>query len=337
MEIQVEFKLLVELIKQYMAARSTFDYDKHRLFDSTLEMLFKNDISVVDDDSATQLERDMFTHAMSDGRGNARLYMTSSWEWPIESEKPLFASFSIASKTPSTRACLKYNLDNLEQGHPVVIPPIITIDWHYTGFSEKKAINSLAPLKSLGPLLILADNYIFSKNRHESISHTSRDLTKSLMLFIRGLTESIGTLKQIVVLGTPIYHQDKDDTTDLMERLVDDLEAELRRAGFEGRLGLILSKKRQKGKEKSRHDRHVFTNAGHLTITDSLRLFKSNHPNLTETLTITYRQYTNPKERDQIKKFAELLSFQIAAEQRLHLTGSIDDKLVNRALSQLIK
>lgn len=333
MEVQVEFNLLVELIKKTQAAASRFEFDT--VWGKTLSMLLKNNISMVDDGSANQGDRDLLYHAMLQGRGMARMQKKSSWEWPIESEKPLFAAFSVDSKAPSNRACLEYHLDNLEQGLPVVIPPIINIDWHYSGFNEKNAIDSLAPLKSIGPLLILADNYMFAMDHYERISNASKDLTKSLMLFIRGLTGSMGALKQIVVVGARIYNQDEDETTELMDLLFDDLETELRRAGYNGKLGLILSKKGNKGKQKSRHDRHVFTNAGQLVITDSLRLFKSNRPHLTDTLTITYRQYTDSSSRAAIKHHAESLSFQIAAEQRLHVTGSLDEALAETAFSQL--
>jgi hypothetical protein len=196
-------------------------------------------------------------------------------------------------------------------------------------------LGSLAPLKSKGPLLVFADNYIYAMDANEQIPIASRDVTQSLLLFVRGLTEFICDLEQIVVVGAPIRNQDDKTTSYLIELLYDDCQKELEELGFEGDLAFIQSKKSRKGFRKSRHDRHIFTTAGQLVVTDSLRIFKSGRPHLTDTLTMTYRQYTDASSRSGIKLHAETLAHQLSTGQRLSVVGSLNEALIARALEQL--
>lgn len=333
MELQADQAFLVDLIRRARQAADAFDYDA--VWQDAVKMLKRNTLHLVPSADLSELDRDMLRLALLQGRGNAGLTVQSSWDLPPVDDRPLLSIFTTEA-LGDERAQNVVGMDGLEAARPSLVPPISTLDWHVSSFSESDARTDLRRFASPGPFLVVSDNYLFSASYYERTGGVAKDLARSMMLLIDGLTSRMQDLGQILFLGAmPAKEHEQVDMADLVDTLYDELEPQLLRKGFRGKLFMGLTAKGRKGAANSKHDRHLFTGCGQLIVTDSLRLFKNNQPFLTESMTLTYRQYTEPSSQLAIAKHAAVLRHQLSPYQLAFERGDLNRKLIENALRQL--
>lgn len=333
MELQADQAFIVDLIRRAQQAAAAFDYDA--VWPEAVKMLKRNSLHLVPSANLTELDRDMMRLALLQGRGAASLILQPAWDMPSVDDCPLLSIFT-SETVEGSRASNVIHLEALEAARPSLVPPISTIDWHVDSFSESGARAELRRLASPGPFLFISDNYLFSASYYERTDGVARDLARSMMLFIEGLSTQLQDLDQILFLGAmPVKEPEQCDMEDLVVALYDELEPQLLRKGFRGKLFIGLTGKGRKGALNSKHDRHLFTGSGQLIVTDSLRLFKKGRPFLTQTFTMTYRQYTEPSTQLAIAKHASVLRHQLHPDQLAFERGDLNRTLVENALRQL--
>lgn len=333
MELQADQAFLVDLIRRARQATDAFDYDT--VWQDAVKMLKRNTLHLVPSAGLSDLDRDMLRLALLQGRGNAGLTVQLAWDLPSIDDRPLLSIFT-SDAVGEERVRNVVGLDGLEAARPSLVPPISTIDWHVSSFSESAARAELRRFASPGPFLIVSDNYLFSASYHERTDGVAKDLARSMMLFVDGMTARIQDLGQILFLGAmPVKEPEQYDMEDLVDALYDELEPQLLRKGFRGELFMGLTGKGRKGTVNSKHDRHIFTGSGQLIVTDSLRLFKNHRPFLTESMTLLYRQYTEPSTHTAIAKHASVLRHQLHPDQLKFERGDLNRTLVENALRQL--
>ena len=333
MELQADQAFLVDLIRRARQALDAHDYDA--VWQDAVKMLKRNSLHLVPSANLSELDSDMMRLALLQGRGGASLTVQPSWDMPSVDERPLLSIFT-SEALQGARARNVIHLEGLKSARPSLVPPISTIDWHVDSFSESGARAELRRLASPGPFLFISDNYLFSASHYERTEGVAQDLARSMLLLVEGLSTQLQDLAQILFLGAmPVKEPEQYAMEDLVDALYDELEPQLLRKGFRGQLFMGLTGKGRKGARNSKHDRHIFTGSGQLIVTDSLRLFKKRKPFLTQTFTMTYRQYTEPSTQPAIAKHASVLRHQLHPDRLAFERGDLNRALVENALRQL--
>jgi hypothetical protein len=332
MELQADQRFLASLVKKTQTQLAAFDYDS--VSQDVLKMLKKNDFSMISSPDISMLDLDLIYSALVKGRGEGHIFNRNTWLLPSVEEKPLMCIFT-SSNFEGQRKNPVVSMNELESARPSLVPPVVTIDWHLSGFSEDNAKCDLNDFACRGPLLLFSDNYLFAAPDGEDAQQVTKDLCRSMLLFIEGLTTDIRDLNQILLLGSTLSRKKLSSTMQLMDGLYKELGSSLAEMGFKGNLLLGMSRKEYKGKQNSKHDRHIFTGAGQIVVTDSLRLFRGDRPYLTESMTLTYRQYTETSTQIHIAKHAKVLLTQLADSNMEYRVGHLNEVLVNNALQQL--
>lgn len=332
MELQVDQRFFVQLLNDVEAKRKMWDVGF--VSELTFQMLRSNDFSLISSPDISTIESDLIQSSLMCGRGDGQTFERNTWLLPSLEEKPLMCIFT-SSDIEGQRNNSVVSFDQLEFARPSLVPPIVMKDWGISGFSEDQARFDLGYFACRGPLLLFSDNYLFATHDPEDLDEFTKDFCRTMLLFIEGLTTDIRDLDQILLLGYTPPNKKLRQTKELVDDLHQELELGLVEMGFKGNLLFAMSKKKYKGEPNSRHDRHIFTGAGQIVVSDSLRLFKKNRPYMTDTFTLTYRQYTETNYQTAIAKHVKVLLTELAENNLKHRVGHLNEVLLYNALQQL--
>ena len=225
------------------------------------------------------------------------------------------------------------NLDIMELRGNGIFPMEDSEDLTISQLREAKGsfTSLISKFKFPSRLLLIADNYLFKEN----IEHVKRNVQQ----WITGLVEQPNSLEHLLFML-----EKKDINVKFKENefdsFLDEIRSSLEALNISVKVGIVVGKRKGKGNENSRHDRHIFTSYGQFVCTDSLNLFKWEgvshlpRPNITDTFTLSYRPYTKQDKLPAFSKHLELI--QNAIEDPYAQYGVVSSPVLKALFQQFI-